>query len=229
MLHPHHFTLSLLKHVLGKTEHTLFPANRLSEMQKEYERLAADQTATQDQIEQVAIRFGKESWPYQEGLEELYRRYGKKLEEQRVKEKLTPEVRQKYEQFLTAGGSLADFRRGSDTEVYFTAEEKYEIGQAVLEAHANTLQEIAGSCRTDRQNECQEVIDDHKQKLERMEKKLLVLKGLAGLSEKWRPEIEDKIKVFEEAFGYFERTFHESDLDGTIDYYQGVIESPEYG
>ncbi len=228
-MHPHHFTLSLFKHVLGKTEHTLFPVDRLVEMQKEYERLAADQTATQEQIEATAIRFGKESWPYQEGLEELYRRHGKALEEQRVKEKLSAEVRQKYEQFLAAGGVLADFRRGSDTEVYFTADEKYEIGQAVLEAHTITLQEIASSCRADKKNECQEVIDDHRQKLERMEKKILILKSLAGISEKWRPEIEDKIKTFEEAFGYFERTFHESDLDGTIDYYQGVIESPEYG
>ena len=228
-MHPHHFTLSLLKHVLGKTEHTLFPADRLAEMQKEYECLAADPSATQEQIEQVAVRFGKEIWPYQEGLEELYRRYGKKLEEQRVKEKLTPEVRQKYEQFLAAGGVLADFRRGSDTEVYFTADEKYEIGQAVVDAHVTTLQEIASSCRADKKNECQEVIDDHKQKLERMEKKIMALKALAGVSEKWRPEIEDKIKTFEEAFGYFERTFHESDLDGTIDYYQGVIESPEFG
>ena len=86
------------------------------------------------------------------------------------------------------------------------------------------MREIAGSCRADKQPECEEVIEDHRKKLARIEKKLLVLRDLARNSDTWRAEIEDKIKVFEHAFGYLEKTFHESDIDGTIDYYQGIIE-----
>lgn len=227
-MHPHFYTLAILKHILNKTEHTLFPEARLEEMKKEYTQMTADAAVTQTQIEDTLIRFGKEIWPYQEGLEELYRRHGRVLEEQRVKEKLNPLLQTKYAQFLAAGGSLADFRQGAATETYFTPEEKFALGQAVLEAHATTLQEIASSCRADKQHECAEVIADHQQKLARMEKKIEALRALATSSEKWRSEIEDKIHTFEEAFGYLERTFHESDLDGAIDYYQGIIESPEF-
>lgn len=222
-MHPHHYTISILKHILDKTEHTLFPPERLLEMHKEYKRLAADPATTLDTVEKTIITFGKELWPYHEGLEELYRRHGKKKEEARVRETLNPELREKYDRYIAAGGSLGDFRRGSDTEVYFTPEEKYELGHAVVEAHAETMREIAGSCRADKQHECEEVIEDHRNKLTRIEKKLLVLRDLARSSDTWRAEIEDKINVFEHAFGYLERTFHESDLDGTIDYYQGII------
>ncbi|MDO8505953.1 MAG: hypothetical protein Q7S48_05285 [bacterium] len=223
MLHPHYYTLSVLKHVLGKTDHTLFPQERLEEMKKEHAKLEADSTVTQAQIEDMIIRFGKEIWPYQEGLEELYRRHGKAVEEARVREKLTPHLKAKYEQFLASGGSLSDFRRGAATETYFTPEEKFEIGGAVLDAHATTLHEIASSCRADKQHECEEVIKDHKQKLAHIEEKLIVLRELATRSDKWRPEIEDKIRTFEESFGYLERTFHESDIDGAIDYYDGIM------
>lgn len=224
MLHPHHYTLSLLKHVLNKSEHTLFPEQRLAQMKKEYEALTVDHTASLEDIELAIGRFGREIWPYHEALEELYRRHGKALEEKRVKEKLSPQTKAKYEQFLDSGGGLADFRRGSDLEVYFTPEEKYEIGQAVVETNHTTLQEIASSCRVDRKNECEEVIEDHKQKLARLEKKLSALRRIAEQSEHWKPEILDRVKTFEQSFGYLTRTFHETDLDGAIDYYQGVIE-----
>ena len=192
-------------------------------MKKEYARLEADAAITQTQIEEIIIRFGKEIWPYQEGLEELYRRHGKAVEEARVKEKLSPQLKGKYEQFLSSGGSLSDFRHGGATEAYFTSEEKFELGQATVDAHATTLQEIATSCRADKQHECEEVIEDHKQKLAHIEEKLLILKELSARSEKWRAEIDDKIHTIEEAFGYLERSFHESDVNGAIDYYQGVI------
>src|SRR3989338_5236324 len=186
-MHPHYYTLSILKHILNKTEHTLFPQERLEEMKKEYATLEANPEITQAQIEDLIIRFGKEIWPYQEGLEELYSRHGKAVEETRVKEKLSPQLKAKYEQFLAFGGSLSDFRHGSVTETYFTSEEKFELGQATVDAHATTLHEIASSCRADKQHECEAVIADHKQKLARIEEKLIVLRELATRSDKWRP------------------------------------------
>ncbi|OGL64982.1 hypothetical protein A3B21_03915 [Candidatus Uhrbacteria bacterium RIFCSPLOWO2_01_FULL_47_24] len=226
-MHPHYYTLSILKHLLDKSEHTLFPAERLSALKAEYEKLTSNPAASLETIEKSIAAFGREIWPYHEALEELYFRHGKKKEEERVREKLTAETRQKYEQFLSAGGNLSDFRHGADIEVYFTPEEKYEIGQAVLDAHTTTLQEIAGSCRADKKNECEEVIADHKQKLFRIDQKLTVLKDMAARSDKWRAEILDKVHTFEKAFGYLEKTFHEEDLNGAIDYYLGVLDLSE--
>lgn len=227
-MHLHHFTLSLLKHLLDKADHTLFPQERLGAMRKEYEALAGNGSATIAHIEGAIAKFGREIWPYHEALEELYRRHGKAREEARVRENLPAELRAKYDQFLAQGGKLSDFRHGAALETYFTPEEKFALGQAVLDAHATTLQEIASSCRADKKSECEEVIADHKKKLASIEEKLTMLRGLASQSEKWRPEIEDKIKTFEEAFGYLERTFHKEDLDGAIDYYRGMIFEPEY-
>lgn len=228
MPHPHHFTISLLKHLLDKAEHTLFPQERLGVMRSEYDKLATNPSATLSDIEGTIAKFGREIWPYHEALEELYKRHGKAREEARVREKLSAELRTKYDQFLAQGGKLSDFRHGAALETYFTPEEKFALGQAVLDAHHSTLQEIASSCRADKKNECEEVIADHKKKLATIEEKLTMLRGLATQSEKWKPEIEDKIKTFEEAFGYLERTFHKEDLDGAIDYYRGMIFEPEY-
>ncbi|KKU73281.1 MAG: hypothetical protein UX98_C0009G0012 [Parcubacteria group bacterium GW2011_GWA2_47_26] len=222
-MHPYHYTLSLLKLLIDKSEHTLLSPERVVTLRAEYEKLVSDPGVTQEMIQQKIVAVGKEVWPYHEALEELYRRYGKSKEEQLVCEKLNPELRVKYEQFLAQGGSLADFRRGTALETYFAAEEKFEIGQAVLEAHAFVLKDIAGTCRLEKKNECDEVIEDHRQKLARIEIKLGILKDMAVKSERWQAEILDKVKTFEEAFGYFERTFHEEDVDGVIDYYQGVL------
>lgn len=226
--HPHHYTISLLKHLLDKADHTLFPQERLEEMKQEYMKLSKDHSISQRTIEATIARLGKEIWPYQEALEELYRRHGKKREAELMHAKLSPALQGKYVEFIAKGGSLSDFRRGSDTEVYFTPEEKFEIGQVVVDVGYAVLKEIASACRLDRKDECESVIDDHKEKLKRIEKKLEVLRALAGESEQWRLEIEDKIKTFEDAFGYLARTFHEEDLNGAIDYYQGIIESPEF-
>lgn len=227
LTHPHHYTLALLKHLLDKADHTLFPAPRLLELRKEYALLAASHETSQTKIEQTIARFGKEIWPYQEALEELYRRYGKKKEESLVREKLEAQLREKYDHFLEGGGDLTDFRH-PDIETYFTPEEKFQIGQAVLEASHTVFKEIASACNVEHKDECEGVISEHKEKLERIEKKLVFLKELADTSEKWRPEIEEKIRAFEESFGYLTKTFHEEDIDGAIDYYRGVIEEPEY-
>ena len=223
-MHPNHYTLALLKHLLDKARHTLFPEDRLNEMHTKYEVFLQNHQATQQEIEELIGKFGKEIWPYHEALEELYKRHGQKKEDAMVKEKLAPELRKKYEKFLEDGGSLSDFRHGVETEMLFTSEEKFEIGKATVDANHTVLQEIANACNIEHKPECEEVIQDHKEKLARIEKKLDVLRAMAMRSEKWRPEIEERVHTFETAFGYLSKTFHEQDIDGTIDYYQGVIE-----
>lgn len=227
-MHPNHYTLSLLKHLLDKAEHTLFPEKRLKEMHIEYDAFVKDHQVTQEEIEALTGKFGREIWPYQEALEELYKRHGKQKEEAMVQEQLSAELRTKYEKFLAGGGDLHDFRHGADIESHFTSEEKFEIGQAEVDAHHTVLQEIASACNIEHKPECEEVINEHKEKLKRIEKKLAALREMATSSEKWKPEIEEKIRAFENSFGYLSKTFHEEDIDGTIDYYQGVIESPEF-
>lgn len=222
---PHFHTLALLKLLLDKAEHTLFPPERLAQLRAEYDKIATDHALTQAQIEQTIVRLGKEIWPYAEALEELFRRHGKERESKMVCEKLAPELCTKYQDFLAKGSALSDFRHGATIELAFSPEEKLELSSAAVDAHAEVLREIASTCRADRKNECEEVIVEHKEKLARVEKKLAVLKTLAQKSEKWQAEINDKIQTFERAFGYLERTFHESDIDGVIDYYQGIIES----
>jgi len=227
-MHPHHHTLSLLKLLLDKAEHTLFPAEELARLRTEYAKIAADPAQTSTQIEETIIRFGKMIWPYAEALEELYRRHGQEHEVQTVCTKLSSELCAKYQNWLAKGGALTDFRHGAQMELAFSPEEKLQLSTAGVEAHAQVLREISQTCRADKKNECEEVIAEHKEKLAHLEKKLVILKELAQKSEKWRLEIEDKIQTFEKAFGYLERTFHEADLDGIIDYYQGIIDSPEF-
>ena len=227
-MHPQHHTLALLKLLLDKAEHTLFPAQELAQLRAEYTQIAADPAQTPTQIEQTIVRFGKKIWPYAEALEELYRRHGQEREAQTVCTKLSGELCAKYQDWLVKGGALSDFRHGAQMELAFSPEEKLELSTAGVEAHAQVLREIAQTCRADKKNECEEVIAEHQEKLARFEKKLTILKALTQKSEKWQAEIEDKIQTFEKAFGYLERTFHESDLDGVIDYYQGIIAEPEY-
>ena len=64
-----------------------------------------------------------------------------------------------------------------------------------------------------------------KKEQEEIERLVAALRALAEKSEKWAPEILDKVRVFEEGWSGLEREVEKGDVLGEIDYYQGIIET----
>ena len=56
-----------------------------------------------------------------------------------------------------------------------------------------------------------------------LENMLQSLKDMAAKSDKWAPEILDKVRGFEEGWSAVERDFDEDKLRHEIEYWQGVL------
>ena len=227
-LHPHHFSLNILKALIDSAPKA-FPAEKRTEMGKSYEALLANLQASQAEIEETMIAFGKEIWPYRKAFWKMHDIYGSKREGVIVKEKLSPELRSKFLEFVSGGGDLEDFRHGAVLEETFTPEEKFTLGQAELEAHDQVDAEIETMCQGEKQAEFQEMVNGFQAFRDKLIEKINILKGMAQQAPKWAGEIEEKARTFEEGFSLLEKSYNIEDIDGAVDYYQGVIDefSPE--
>lgn len=227
-MHPHHFSLNLLKRLIDSAPKA-FPEEKRQEMAAAYEALLANQQANQSEIEETMIAFGKEIWPYRKAFWQMHERYGHKKEETVVREKLSPELRSKFLAFVSGGGDLEDFRHGAVLEATFTSEEKFALGQAELEAHNQVDAEIEAMCQGEKQAEFQAMVQEYQTLRDKLIEKINILKGMAQQAPKWAAEMEEKARTFEEGFCLLEKSYNLEDIDGAVDYYQGVIEETETG
>ncbi|MDP3244652.1 MAG: hypothetical protein Q8M83_03265 [bacterium] len=225
-LHPHHFTLNLLKSVLDGAP-KLFSLERREAMTKEYQALLANQQVGQTEIEEKIVEFGKEIWPYRLAFEKIHNRYGHGKEEEMALAALPPEMQNKFQAFVKDGGCLEDFRKGTVLEQTFTPEEKFILGQTVINIRHRVNVELKTACQKEKATEFNELLEENKKTLVRLNDKINILKGLAGQSPKWEAEIKERVRAFEESFSFIEKSYGEEDIDNAVDYYRGVIEETE--
>lgn len=221
-LHPHHFTLTLLKGVIDGAP-KVFSSARREEMFKEYQNLLANQQISRTEIEEKIIAFGKEIWPYRTTFQKMLDRYGHGKEEALLGQELNPELHNKFQAFIKDGGCLDDFRKGTVLEETFTSEEKFALGQAMLNIRSRILSELETACQNEKAAEFNELLEENKKIRDRWVEKINILKGLAKQSPKWEAEIKERARAFEESFSFIEKSYNEEDLANAVDYYHDII------
>lgn len=223
MTHPHQFTLNLLRSLIEATP-IAFSKQRKNEMMATYDGLQKNLTTDVREIEERIIEFGKEIWPYREAYQELYELYGRAEEEEDLKKMLPEELRPKYEKFIAEKGNIEQVRgKALDLELYFTPDERVEIVNAELSAHDKAHKELERSIAGENQEEYFASLEKFRKRQEEINEKLKELRALAEKSEKWKSEILEKVRTFEEGFGYLERPITLLDIKGEIEYYLGVL------
>lgn len=112
-------------------------------------------------------------------------------------------------------------------EQTFTPEEKFTLGQTIINIRHRLNSELENACKQERADEFNDLVEENKKILQRLEGKINILKGLAGQSAKWEAEIKERVRAFEESFSFIEKNYSEEDIDNAVDYYRGVIEETE--
>lgn len=221
--HPHQFTLNLLRSLIEGAP-AAFPRPRKNEMIATYERFLDDLIAPVEEIENIAVEFGKEIWPYREAYQELYDEYGRAREEALLREGLQEELRPKYEKFLAEKGNIERVRgQLASLDLYFTSDEQAEIVKAELVAHDKIHGELEKLVAGGKQEEYFSALEKWKKKQEQILEALTKLRGFATRSPKWGDEILAKVKTFEQGFGFLERPVGLMDVMGEIEYYEGIL------
>lgn len=223
-MHRYEYTLDILKQVIEKAP-DFFPQERKKEMEKALAALRADAATPRQKIDEAIISFGKEIWPYRKAFWAVHDE-SKIEEEQYIREKLSPAVREKYEIFLRKGGRIEDIRTEAgldEMETYFSPEELSELVGAKLAAHDRVVSEVEALCAGNKKEVCTDALGRYKEEQKKIDEAISQLLALAANSGKWEAEIKDKVRVFEAGWSGLEREVSAGDIAGEIDYYLGVV------
>src|SRR3989338_1506719 len=191
--HPHKFTLDLLEQVINLTP-LWFPKDEHDGLKAKLVRLEQDANANKEEIEQAIMMVGKSIWPYRRAMFDLHERYGKKIEEQHLQDRVPPEIKPKLEQFFREGGTPNDLERGSlPFESGFSAEEKQQLAKLIIEIHDELMLQFQHECITGRVDECHNLVDHYHDEQATIEHLIERLRTLAIDSPAWSNEISAKV------------------------------------
>jgi hypothetical protein len=231
--HPHAYTLELLQLAIDRLP-PLFPKGAAADFQKREDAFLANPSASYDDIHDLIVEIGKESWSQRKAYEEMYARYGRASEEAHLLENLDTGIRSKYEQFIHEGGKIShienaksgpDLWEASPFERYFNPEEKFAIEKALLVARDSAREEIRDLVIGAKREEYDRLVKDYHERELRMEDMIAQLRGLADVSQKWRGTIMGRVRTLQEAWSVVEQGVNEKDLEQELDYWQGTLES----
>jgi len=220
MEHPQKNELFLLKKSIDSIPYTYSEKDKKA-FENKYLKLEANPKATREEISALIVEVGKATWVHRKAYEEFIDTYFKDKLEDYFRIHLDPVVAGKYKEFVKSGRNINDVRRTKEFEEYFTSEENLLIEKALFTARDEIRVSVKGTIndRTDEYNEHVKVFEQKKKDYVNMIKSL---KEMADKSEKWAPEILDKIAMFEEGWSVIERDFDEDKLRHEIEYWQGV-------
>ena len=221
MAHPRENEIFLLKRAIKSIPPT-FPSSEREKMFNIVQEFEKNPEAKAEDIEAAIVRVGKESWVHRKAYEDLVASYAQDKLQEFIKKAMSNGLRKKYEDFIKAGGDIKDFRHGKEFEEAFTPEENLEIEQALFSAREELSRYMEDIIKEHR-DEYEESLKIYQQKQRDLNNMIESLREFSAKSERWAPQILDKIKRFEQGWSAVERDFDEDKLKHEIEYWEGVI------
>lgn len=222
MQHPNFFTINLLKNLI-LTAPVTFSKTRKEEMLNKAEEYLNDLNVEAANVSETMINFGKEIWPYRESYQKMYEQYGRKPEEERLAVFLSGNLKEKYKKFLIDRGNIEKIKTGTlNLESYFSPDEQAVVVEAELKAHDEIHGQIEKMILTEKQEEYQALLEQYRNEERQITERLAELKKIAERAPQFADEIAEKVKTFEEGFGFLDHPVNIADVQSEIDYYLGV-------
>ncbi len=226
--HPCQFTLNLIAEMIEKAPIT-FPAEKKEKMKKKQADFLKDKKIACSKVEEAIAEFGKEIWPYRKSWEEMYEKYGRPHEAEYFEKNLPKELHDKYFSCKVKGGGhcLREYRMCGLMEKCFSPDEKFFLNETVISTLSQTKEEVNKLILGEKKEEYQKLFEKWGAEQKAMVAKIEELKRIANENPKWRAEILDKVKTIEQGWSIVEQDINLKDIEQVVDFYRGVIESPE--
>lgn len=223
MLHPHQSFLDEFKIAIDKLSVGVPVAVREQAVAL-HAQLAANPDATEEQIHDALVMVGKAEFAYRRAYIDLVGHAGADELKQMVLDHVEPNVKAKIEQYLGNGVTLDELVKSEMFEREFTAEERYQVQDGILDA-VEHVQEHGPKMMQEKKAQFEALVIKWKGEQEKMEKKLTELKALAATDKKGKDEILDKVKMFEEGWSVVERDPELTEIEKEIEYWKGTMEA----
>lgn len=215
---------SLLDEIKIAIDALLFtiPSAEIEALKKQYEMVAENPKASEGEILAALVAVGYTSWPYRKAYETMRERHGLDKQESYFRDHLAPTLVKKYAQFA---GKFRIERalRKKDFELYFSADEKYQLEEALFEAKEALEKDMRTMIIGPKKNEYETELIVWCEKQKQLSNKIQELRAYADRSPQFATEILGKVRVFEEGWSVVERDVDIRIVEGEIEYYRDVI------
>ncbi len=225
MSHPHEYLLKEFQISIDKLV-PLTPPEVVAEAKKLHEELAANENASEKQIHDALVYVGRKEFPYRKAYEELCAGDEEQRLQQQVFDRLEPGVKEKVHNVTHHGVHVLDYVNSRLFEEQLTADERYQVEQAILMAH-DVLNKQCSERATERQKNYEELVAKWKAEEERLQGMIETLRSFAERDAKWRDEILGRVVTLEEGWSVVERDPTEEEIRKEIEYWTDMFAGEE--
>lgn len=225
MPHPHEYLLKEFQISIDKLV-PLTPPEVVLEAKNLHDELAADPNASEKQIHDALVYVGRKEFPYRKAYHELCASDEEQRLQLAVKDRLDPAVWEKIHDVTHHGVHVVDFVNSRLFEERLSADERYQVEQAILFAH-DQLNKQCSDRAVERQKSYEELVAKWKAEQERLQGLIDTLRSFADRDAKWRDEILGKVAVLEEGWSVVERDPTEEEIKKEIEYWTDIFAGEE--
>lgn len=221
MPHPHQYLLKEYQIAINKLVPTV-PKEVKENAQRQHDEFLGNENATEDTIRAAMAETGRAEYAYRHAYEEITKTAGDARYRELVLEHLEESVRAKVEPLLASGATLEDIVKSQLFEDQFSAEERYQVQDGILDAKEHLREEMA-EFAVKNEAEYQVLVEKWQGEMERISQALERLRELSGRDPKWKDEILGRVRTFEEGWSVTEPDPRLEEIEKEIEYWRGTF------
>lgn len=216
-------TLNIFK-IFYKQLPPMVPGHVMNEMKKTIERLETQSDVIVEEVERLMIKFGYQVWPWHQAHKEFLLATEEKMGDHFLTPKLSSGLQEKYQGYRNYGMGIGDLHSGRPMAEYFTAEERLELAEALVDTRKdlnNYVCHQAGSMEKDKFLQRVEVLSEQ---LNDIKNHLNTLKKMAeaeGEHENLANEIRSKVRGFEFGLCWLGPDIDHEEVKQSIEFFRG--------
>ncbi len=220
-MHPHE---NLLKEYQFAIDHLVptVPAEVKAEGQGLHDALLANENAMEEEILAALEKTGRAEYPHRKAFHDVVGKLEETRKLEMVLEHVDEKVLAKLKKHLDAGVPLEAITNSSIFEEEFTAEERYQVEDALFDA-ADHLKEEMGKAAHPENEAYKKALAKWEAHAAAIEAKIDELEKLALKDPKWNQEIMGRVERFREGFLVTERDPELEEVTKEIEYWKGVL------
>lgn len=225
MPHPHQSFLDEFKIAINELV-PLTPSEIVEEAKKLHKELSKNEETTEKQIHQAVTLIGRKEFPYRKAYLEICAGDEEQRLKKEVFERLDDKVKNKIKKVLGSGVLLDDYVKSKLFEEQLTADERYQIEQAILLSE-DILDSQCDDRAHRRQQEYESLVKKWTEESTRLQGMIDQLRSMSLENEKWTAEINEVADRLEEGWSVVERDPEEEEIVKEIEYWNIVLHEGE--
>ena len=221
MAHPHESYLKEFEIAINKLV-PLTPKEVIEEARSLHKELLENEAVTEKQIHQALTLVGRKEFPYRKAYHELCASDEEKRLQELVFERIDEDLAEQIKEMTSHGVILEDYIKSDLFEKELSAEQRYQVEQAILLAD-DVLNNQCDERANTRQAQYKDLVAKWQKEAERLQEKIDQLRAMGQANPKWTGEINSICDRLEEGWSVVENDPSEEEIDKEREYWTTVL------